>query len=83
MGTAEAISPRVATLSIPEAQALADRLMSRSLSTLFAASPQVRHDLLTASRAIRSLLHEYDRVASRLEDEAYRLRSLRIDVGGC
>ncbi|HKD30900.1 MAG TPA: hypothetical protein VKC66_33955 [Xanthobacteraceae bacterium] len=75
--------PNVKILTVPEAQALADRLFSRSQSTLFAASPEVRRDLCIASRAIRSMLHEIDRIASRCENEAHRLRALQIDVGGC
>jgi hypothetical protein len=58
---------------------LADRLFSRSMSNMFVASPEFCRDLCLTSRAIRSLLHEYDRVASRLEDESHRVRSLRID----
>ena len=83
MAENEAIPQSVAALSVTEAQSLADRLFSRSVSTLFDASPEVRRDLCVASRAIRSLLHEYDRVASRLEDEAHRVRALKIDVSGC
>jgi hypothetical protein len=79
----ESIPPNVKALTVPEAQALADRLFSRSQSTLFVASPEVRRDLCMASRAIRSLLHEIDRVASRCEDEAHLLRALHVDVGGC
>lgn len=75
--------PNVKTLTVPQAQALADRLFSRSQSTLFVASPEVRRDLCLASRSIRSLLHEIDRVASRCEDDAHRLRAFTIDVGGC
>jgi hypothetical protein len=66
---AEPISPHVQILTVPEAQALADRLFSRSRA-LFVASPEVPRDLCMASRAIRSLLHEIDRAASRCEDEA-------------
>jgi hypothetical protein len=75
--------PNVKTLTVIEAQALADRLYSRSLSTLFVASPEVRRDLCMASRAIRSLLHEVDRFASRCEDAAHILRAFQVDVGGC
>jgi hypothetical protein len=83
MSDSEAISTRVQALSVPEAQALCDRLFSRSQSTLFVASPEVRRDLCIASRAIRSLIHEIDRVASRYEEESHLLRALQIDVGGC
>ncbi len=63
MAQNEATSPHVQTLTVPEAQALADRLFSRSQSTLFVASPEVRRDLCMASRAIRSMLHVIDRLA--------------------
>ncbi len=78
-----AIPQNVKTLSVPEAQALADRLFSRSQSTLFVASPEVRRDLCLASRALRSLIHEVDRLASECEDRAHLMRALHIDVGGC
>jgi len=83
MAANETIPPNVQTLTVPEAQALADRLLSRSLSTLFEASPEVRRDLCMASRALRSMLHEVDRLASRCEDEAHLLRRFQVDVGGC
>ncbi len=83
MAEPERISPAVQKLSVPEAQALADRLYSRSQSTLFAASPEVRRDLCLASRAIRSLLTVVDATASRCEDHAHTLRYLQIDVGRC
>jgi len=83
MAENEPISPSVQKLSVHETQALADRLFSRSQSQLFVASPEVRRDLCMASRALRSLLHEIDRVASRCEDEAHLLRALQVDIGGC
>jgi len=83
MAANETIPTSVQTLTVPEAQALADRLLSRSLSTLFEASPEVRRDLCMASRAIRSMLHEVDRMAAYCEDDAARLRAFTIDVGGC
>jgi len=83
MAANETILTSVQTLTVPEAQALADRLLSRSLSALFVASPEVRRDLCMASRAIRSMLHEVDRLASRCEDEAQLLRSFQVDVRGC
>ncbi len=82
MAQNEATSPHVQALTVPEAQALADRLFSRSQSTLFVASPEVRRDLCMASRAIRSMLHAIDRLASRCEDEAHLLRAFQVDVGG-
>jgi hypothetical protein len=75
--------PNVKTLSVGEANHLADRLFSRSVSKMFVASPEVCRDLCMASRVIRSLLSEVDRLASECEDRAYLLRSLTIDVGGC
>jgi hypothetical protein len=79
----EAISPNIQKLSVPEAQALVDRLYSRSLSTLFVASPEVRRDLCMASRAIRSMLSTIDRLASECEDRAHLVRAFHVDVGGC
>jgi hypothetical protein len=83
MAEPESISPQVQTLTVPEAQALCDRLYSRSLSKLFVASPEVRRDLCMASRVIRSLLGRVDSLASECEDRAHLLRYLQIDVGGC
>jgi hypothetical protein len=83
MAEPDVISPTIQRLSVPEATALADRLYSRSLSTLFVASPEVRRDLCMASRVIRSLISQVDRLASECEDRAHLLRSLTIDVGGC
>ncbi len=83
MGTNETISTNVKTLSAGEVIHLADRLFARSQSTLFVASPEVCRDLCMASRVIRSLLHEVDRLAARCEDNAHTLRSLKIDVEGC
>ncbi len=79
----ETTRTNVKTLTAGEATHLADRLFSRSQSTLFVASPEVRRDLCMASRVIRSLLGEVDRLASECEDRAHLLRALRIDVGGC
>jgi len=73
----------VTTLSVAEAEALCDRLYGRSQSLLFVASPEVRMDMCLASRAIRSLIADVDRLASRCEDAAYMLRTLKIDVRGC
>ena len=79
----ESTFPSVKTLTVAEAQALADRLFSRSQSSLFVASPEVRRDLCIASRAIRSMFHEVDRMAAYCDDGAHRLRAFTIDVGGC
>ena len=73
----------VKTLTAGEVTHLADRLFSRSQSTLFVASPEVRRDLCMASRVIRSLLSQVDRLASECKDRAHLLRSLKIDVEGC
>jgi hypothetical protein len=70
-------------MTVPEAQALADRLFSRAMSPLFDAPPHVRLDMCVASRAIRALLSQVDRLASECEDRAYLLRNIQIDVGGC
>ena len=83
MAETDVILPKVQALTVPEAQALADRLFSRSQSQLFVASPEVRRDLCMASRAIRSMLHEVDRMAAYCEDGANRLRAFTIEVGGC
>ena len=83
MGTNETTVQHVKTQSAGEASHLADRLFSRSQSTLFVASPEVCRDLCLASRVIRSLLSEVDRLASECEDRAHLLRAIKIDVGGC
>jgi hypothetical protein len=83
MGTQETNHPNVKTLSAGEAVHLADRLYSRSVSKMFVASPEVCTDLCLASRVIRSLINQVDRLASECEDRAHLLRSLKIDVGGC
>src|SRR5215470_13153771 len=44
---------------------------------------QVCRDLVIASRVIRSLLYQVDRLAAECEDRAHLLRTLRIDVEGC
>jgi len=83
MATDDANHPNVKTLSVNEAQALADRVYSRSVSRLFDAQPELQRDCCMASRVIRSLLHDVDRLASQCEDTARILRNLQIDVGGC
>jgi hypothetical protein len=83
MDTNETTVQRVKTLSVGEANHLADRLFSRSVSKMFVASPEVCRDLCMASRVIRSLLSEVDRLASECEDRAHLLRAIQIDVGGC
>src|SRR5262245_20835408 len=57
MAETDVILPKVQALTVPEAHAHADRLLSRGLSALLVASPEVRRDLCMASRAIRSMLH--------------------------
>jgi len=83
MAANETIPTSVQTLTVPEAHSLADRLLSRSLSALFVGSPEVRRDLCMASRAIRSMLHEVDRMAAYCEDGDNRLHAFTINVGGC
>jgi hypothetical protein len=68
-------SPTIRSLTVPEAQALADRLFSRSASRMFVASPEVRRDLCVASRAIRSMISTIDKLASQCEDTAHLLRA--------
>ncbi|HMA72007.1 MAG TPA: hypothetical protein VKP67_11040 [Xanthobacteraceae bacterium] len=82
MATDEPTGTHVKTLSVREAQALADRLHGRSVSTLSTASDQERRDLLLASRVIRTLVHAIDRVAAQADDTVRTLRNLKIDVGG-
>ena len=83
MGTNETIPPNVKMLTAGEVTHLADRLFARSQSKLFVASPEVCSDLCVASRVIRTLLSQVDRLASECEDRAHLLRALRIDVEGC
>ncbi len=83
MADTEAILQSVKTLSAGEATHLAERLFSLSQSKLFVASPEMCRDLCLASRVIRSLLGEIDRLASECEDRAHLLRSLQINVEGC
>ena len=79
----DSTNTHVKTLTAGEATHLADRLFARSQSKLFVASPEVCSDLCVASRVIRTLLSQVDRLASECEDRAHLLRSLKIDVGGC
>jgi hypothetical protein len=81
--TEETTHPNVKTLSAGEALYLADRLYGRSISKLFEASPEVQRDCCMASRVIRALLHEVDRIAARCEDDAHTLRNLKVEVEGC
>src|SRR5258707_811803 len=71
MAGQEVISPQIKTLSAGEAIHLADRLYSRSISKMFVASPEVCIDLCMASRVIRSLINQVDRLASECEDRAH------------
>jgi hypothetical protein len=70
------------TLTTTELQVLADRLFSRGVSQLSADTTEQSRDFRIASRAIRSLLHEVDRVASITGDVAHSLHNLRISVDG-
>lgn len=53
----------IVTLNAEEISCLADRLYSRSVSTLSTVGPNDRRDLVTASRALRRLLAAYERDA--------------------
>jgi hypothetical protein len=81
--TDETIHPNVKTLSTGEAIYLADRLYGRSTFVLMDAQPEVLRDMCMASRVIRALLHEVDRIAARCADDARTLSHLKIDVEGC
>jgi hypothetical protein len=83
MATQETNHLNVKTLSTGEANYLADRIYGRSVSELFDAQPEVKRDMCMASRVIRALLHEVDRLAARCEDDAHTLRTLKIEVEGC
>jgi len=75
--------PRTQKLTAGEAQSLADRLFSRGVSTLATGTPEQTRDLLIASKIIRALLHEVDRLAARCGDATRLLRNLKIEVEGC
>jgi hypothetical protein len=64
MATQETNHLNVKTLSTGEAHYLADRIYGRSVSELFDVQPEVKRDMCMASRVIRALLHEVDRLAS-------------------
>jgi hypothetical protein len=83
MGTDQTNHPNIKTLSAGEAIYLADRLYGRSVSTLMTGQPEMCRDMCMASRVIRALLHEVDRIAARCEADAHILRNLRIEVEGC
>jgi hypothetical protein len=53
------------TLTADEIQVLADRLFSRGISCLAACSHQEQCDVILASRALRELLHVYERGTGR------------------
>ena len=79
----ETTRTNVKTLTAGETHYLADRLYGRSVSELFDAQPEVKRDMCMASRVIRALLREVDRLAARCEADAHTLRHLKIDVEGC
>ncbi len=83
MANDEGIPQSVKTRSAGEAYYLADRLYGRSVSALLDEKPEVRRDMCMASRVIRALLHEVDRIAARCEADAHTLRHLKIEVEGC
>jgi hypothetical protein len=70
------------TMTANEVQSLADRLFSRGVSKLLDDSPSMQADLRTASRVIRSLLSEIDKVAAIANDVAHNLAHLRVTVDG-
>jgi hypothetical protein len=72
--------PRSTTLTTAELQHLADRLYSRGVSRMLDDSPSMQVDLRIASRALRVLLSEIDRVASVANDLERTLRNLRITI---
>ena len=69
-----------ATLDATEMQSLADRLLSCGVSKLFDDSPSLQADLRAASRVIRSLLSEIDRVARITGDIERTLRDFKVTV---
>jgi hypothetical protein len=83
MATDDPNHPNIKTLSAGEAYYLADRLYGRSVSTFMTDQPEVCRDMCMASRVIRALLHEVDRIAARCEADAHTFRTLRIEVEGC
>jgi hypothetical protein len=83
MATDDPNHPNIKTLSADEARYLADRLYGRSVSKLFDAQPEVQRDCCMASRVIRALLYEVDRIAARCADDANTLRTLKIEVERC
>jgi hypothetical protein len=50
---------RIHTLTYGEAEALAERLLARGTSKLFAAAPGIGSDLILASRLILALLRDF------------------------
>jgi hypothetical protein len=52
-------------LTAREIEALADRLFSRGISVLSLDQPQVRSDLIEASRTLRALLRHCERATGR------------------
>lgn len=67
-------------LTITETQA--DRLFGRGVSKVSTDTPEQSRDLRIASQALRTLLHEVDRVASVAGDVARQLRELRVSGAG-
>lgn len=53
------MAPAMMSVTAREGRALADRLLSRAISTLGTASTEHRRDLKLASRLLRVLLREY------------------------
>ena len=82
MAADEPTGTNTKTLSADEVANLADRLFSRGTSKLLNDQPSMQADLRTASRVLRTLLHEIDRVAAQCDDTARLLRNLMISVEG-
>jgi hypothetical protein len=74
--------PSLITLTTSELGALADRLFARGVSRLAADTTEQSRDLRIASRALRALLSEVDRVAGITGDVAHSLHNLKIAVEG-
>ena len=53
------------------------------MSALATDTPERKRDLVTASRVIRALLHEVDRLAARCGDTTRLLLNLKVEVEGC
>ena len=68
-------------LSAKEVDSLADRLYSRGVSKLNNDQPSLQSDLVMASRVLRVLVREADKLADRCGDHTRLLKNLNIAVG--